>query len=475
MKLFNVPDSLIARREECKNALPAYRTEFMRDRDRILYATAFRRLAGKTQIYTVGADDHKRNRLTHTLEVAQIARTVAQGLRLDPNLAEAIALAHDFGHTPFGHAGERMLHDIMIPESNYVKTSPFYKTKYKNIEDQFKREKEEKINYCNHAFGFKHNLQSARVSAVLEDSYLGENGENIGLNLTNFSLYGMIIHSKLKYQENDSYPNFKNELDCFFKMKNSKEDAWSFEAFIVRWADEISQWHHDLEDAMRGKALPIERICQTIKKSLNNHLDENSITILDNISNSSKMDRKAIAQLSHIVVNTLVNSLIDKSKENFETIKNELNQKEINRSEKVFMEYDSLGLSIPKEAIIKIHEDINYEEFEGIIKGSVHHSRNVERMNEKGKYIIRKLFEAYYAHPQQLPDGPILHLLVDTGEYPTIDDAKQKGIGEARVHFDKVMENPNIHVKCVLMRRICDHIASMTDHYAIEEYNNLYG
>ena len=167
MKLFNVPDSLIARREECKNALPAYRTEFMRDRDRILYATAFRRLAGKTQIYTVGADDHKRNRLTHTLEVAQIARTVAQGLRLDPNLAEAIALAHDFGHTPFGHAGERMLHDIMIPESNYVKTSPFYKTKYKNIEDQFKREKEEKINYCNHAFGFKHNLQSARVSAVL--------------------------------------------------------------------------------------------------------------------------------------------------------------------------------------------------------------------------------------------------------------------------------------------------------------------
>lgn len=475
MKLFNVPDSLITRREVCGIPLPVYRTEFMRDRDRILYATAFRRLAGKTQIYTVGADDHKRNRLTHTLEVAQIARTVALGLKLNADLAEAIALAHDFGHTPFGHAGEKMLNDIMIPESLYVKTSPFYCAKYKSIQEQFLREKADKKDYCNQAFGFKHNLQSARVSAVLEDSYLGKNGENIGLNLTNFSLYGMIIHSKLKYNECDFYPNFQNELDCFFKMKNSKSYAWSFEAYIVKWADEIAQWHHDLEDAMRGKALPIERICWTINKSLKGQLDLNSIQILECISKNSKMDRKTIAQLSHIVVNTLVNSLIAKSKENFEIVENELNEKGIDSSERVFLEYDDLGLSIPKEEIINIHSDINYEEFEGIIKGSVHYSRNVERMNEKGKYIIRKLFEAYYAHPQQLPDGPILHLLVDTGKYQNIDGAKQNGVGEARILFDKVMENPDIYVKCVLMRRICDHIASMTDHYAMEEYNNLYG
>ena len=98
-------------------------------------------------------------------------------------------------------------------------------------------------------------------------------------------------------------------------------------------------------------------------------------------------------------------------------------------------------------------------------------------MNEKGKYIIRKLFEAYYAHPQQLPDGPILHFLVDMGsdKYRNIDDAKEAGIGEARVEFDKIIKNPNVYVECMLMRRICDHIASMTDHYAIEEYNNLYG
>ena len=141
MELFNIPDSLITRRENYEEILPPYRTEFMRDRDRILYATAFRRLAGKTQIYTVGTDDHKRNRLTHTLEVAQIARTVAQGLNLNSDLAEAIALAHDFGHTPFGHAGERMLNDIMIPESNYIKGSPFFAVKYESIEKQFEREK----------------------------------------------------------------------------------------------------------------------------------------------------------------------------------------------------------------------------------------------------------------------------------------------------------------------------------------------
>ena len=93
-------------------------------------------------------------------------------------------------------------------------------------------------------------------------------------------------------------------------------------------------------------------------------------------------------------------------------------------------------------------------------------------MNEKGKYIIRKLFEAYYAHPQQLSDGAILHILVDTQyentesnrTYKNIDEAIKNGIGVARMDFDELIRNPNIWVRCILMRRICDHIASMTDH-----------
>lgn len=475
MKLFNVPNELIKREKSNDDILPDYRTEFMRDRDRIMYATTFRRLAGKTQIYTVGADDHKRNRLTHTLEVSQISRTIAQGLGLNSDLAEAIALAHDFGHAPFGHAGERMLHDIMIPESSAIKCSPLYKRKYENIVHQFKREKVKKADYYNYAFGFKHNLQSARVCAVLEDSYRGNDGKNIGLNLTNFSLYGMMIHSKLKYNEDDLYLVFHNEFDELFKIKDSDVYAWSFEAFIVSWADEIAQWHHDLEDAMRGDALPIELICSTIKNSLKSCLSDNDIKLMDNICKRDKLDRRTIAELSHIVVNTLVDNIIKCTRKNFDIIRKELEKKGVNEAAQVFKEYEKLELPIPKENVVALCSDIDTKKFEGIIKGSVHHSRNVERMNEKGKYIIRKLFEAYYAHPQQLPDGPILHLLVDCGKYATIDDAKNKGVGQARVIFENLMKNPDIYVKCVLMRRICDHIASMTDHYAIDEYNNLYG
>lgn len=121
--------------KETKTA--SYRNDFMRDRDRIMYCNAFRRLDGKTQIYLIGSDDHRRNRLTHTLEVAQIARTISQALGLDEDLTEAIALGHDLGHTPFGHAGERMLNRIMIPESTVkVPESPLYvgNTDYKICE-----------------------------------------------------------------------------------------------------------------------------------------------------------------------------------------------------------------------------------------------------------------------------------------------------------------------------------------------------
>ena len=475
MKLFNVPSELISRNNKSENDLPSYRTEFMRDRDRILYATAFRRLAGKTQIYTVGLDDHRRNRLTHTLEVSQIARTVSYALGLNQDLAEAIALAHDFGHTPFGHAGETMLNEIMIPNSQYVKNSPYYETNPEDIIQRFSIENVYDSNYYNYAYGFKHNLQSARVCAVLEDSYRNKKGKNIGLNLTNFTLYGTLIHSKLKYDKNPNYLNFQIEFENLLFMKGSDKYAWSFEAYIVAICDEIAQWHHDLEDAMRGHAIPINKICDVILSVLKNYLEKTDEEKIEKICENEKMDRKTIAELSHIVVNTLVNTLITTAKDNFNVLSAELKEKGINNSIELFKKYDSLGLSIKKEKIIGLPSAIMTDEFASIVHGAVHYSRIVVRMNEKGRYIIRKLFEAYYSHPQQLPDGPILHFLVETGEYESIDRVKGVGIGEARCRFEKIMENPNIHMKCVLMRRICDHISSMTDRYAIDEYKNLYG
>lgn len=473
---FRVPDHLVVRYYDGGDTLPEYRTEFMRDRDRLMYATAFRRLSGKTQIYTVGSDDHRKNRLTHTLEVAQIARTIASALDLDPDLAEAIALGHDFGHTPFGHAGERMLHDIMIPNSKYVKRSPYYHNGLKEIKRRFEREAPES-EYIDHAFGFKHNLQSVRVGALLEDSYRDNDKKNIGLNLTNFTLYGMMMHSKEFYEDDAAYPNFQNEFDKQMKLKDNNEYAWSFEADIVRWADDIAQWHHDLEDAMREGVLPLRKICDTILSSLENVIDETDKEKLASFDDQSLMDRRCIAELSHIVVNTLVNDLVETSQENLKKLKDTLNRKKLDDSVQVFTNYNELEFELPRDHIISLSSKIHVKTFKDTIRASIHHSRNVERMNEKGKYIIRKLFEAYYSHPQQLPDGPILHLLVDTGstKYKNIDDAKKAGVGEARVEFDKVLNNPKIDIECMLMRRICDHIASMTDHYAIEEYNNLYG
>lgn len=474
---FNVPDSLVVRHYNEGDTLPPYRTEFMRDRDRLMYATAFRRLSGKTQIYTVGRDDHRKNRLTHTLEVSQIARTIAIALGFNPDLAEAIALGHDFGHTPFGHAGERMLHDILIPNSSYVKKSPFYQKNFDKIRDRFERENKNEMESLEYVFGFKHNIQSVRVTALLEDSYRNKNKENIGLNLTNFTLYGMMIHSAEKYNDGDEYPNFQNFFSEKMRIKGDNGFAWSFEAYIVKWADDIAQWHHDLEDAMREGVLPLKKICATIRESLETALIEEDKSKLADIEQVTKMDRKCIAELSHIVVNTLVNDLVDTSIRNFADLKEQLDKKGITDPVELYKHYDEMRLEIQRDQVIGISKKINKDIFKDTIKASIHHSRNVERMNEKGKYIIRKLFEAYYAHPQQLPDGPILHLLVDlkSPKYKNIDDAREAGIGEARVEFDRIIQNPSIYVECMLMRRICDHIASMTDHYAIEEYNNLYG
>lgn len=146
---FSAPVELAKRKGKVESENQVYRTDFMRDRDRVLYCSAFRRLSGKTQIYLTGTDDHQRNRLTHTLEVSQIARTISHALRLDCNLTEAIALGHDLGHTPFGHAGEQMLHEIMSPSDTVlVKKSPM-----NNVENLINGTFQESM------LGFKHNIK----------------------------------------------------------------------------------------------------------------------------------------------------------------------------------------------------------------------------------------------------------------------------------------------------------------------------
>jgi dGTPase len=170
------------------------RTCFQRDRDRIIHTKAFRRLIHKTQVFLAPRGDHYRTRLTHTIEVSQIARTIARALRLNEDLTEAIALGHDLGHTPFGHAGEEILRQI-------------------------------------YPGGFEHYKQSLRVVDILE-----RNGK--GLNLTYEVRNGIVHHSKGK--------------GAIF---NAKKKATTLEGQIVRVSDIIAYVNHDLDDAMRSGVL----------------------------------------------------------------------------------------------------------------------------------------------------------------------------------------------------------------------------
>ena len=167
-----------------------YRTEFQRDRARIIHSRAFRRLEYKTQVFLNGTADHLRTRLTHTFEVASVSRTIARALALNEDLTEAIALAHDLGHSPFGHSGEEMLAECMREHG-----------------------------------GFEHNRQSLRVVELLEAAYPAFPG----LNLTCEVLEGLQKHG----------------------APNDKEKRWpSLEAQVADLADEITYYSHDLDDAL---------------------------------------------------------------------------------------------------------------------------------------------------------------------------------------------------------------------------------
>jgi len=181
----------------------AHRTAFQRDRDRIVHSSAFRRLEYKTQVFVYHEGDHLRNRLTHTLEASQIARTLARMLRLNEELAEAVVLAHDLGHTPFGHAGERVLADLMKAHGD-----------------------------------FDHNRQSLRIVDLLEERY----PEFRGLNLTYETREGILKHGcswehPLPVPEPTAQPNL--------------------EAQVADHADEIAYTNHDLDDGLRSGLLSL--------------------------------------------------------------------------------------------------------------------------------------------------------------------------------------------------------------------------
>ncbi|HEY2546433.1 MAG TPA: deoxyguanosinetriphosphate triphosphohydrolase [Candidatus Acidoferrum sp.] len=188
-----------------------YRSEFARDRDRIIHSRAFRRLEAKTQVFTIRYSDHFRNRLTHTLEVAQIARTVAGALGLNTEFAETLALVHDIGHPPFGHAGEQKLDELM----------------------------------CVHGSRFNHNLQALRIVEQFESPYL----DFPGLNLTFEVREGIIKHS-----HDYTAAEFSYLAEYLLDLRTPLEGQ------LIDWVDEIAYNTADLDDALEAELLNLDTL-----------------------------------------------------------------------------------------------------------------------------------------------------------------------------------------------------------------------
>jgi dGTPase len=219
------------------------RTAFQVDKDRILYSNAFRRLKQKTQVFLNPSGDEYRTRLTHTLETAQIARTIARAMFLNEDLTEAIALGHDLGHTPFGHGGETVLKEIFSP-------------------------------------AFTHQAQSLRVVQVLEN-------DGQGLNLTEEVRDGILKHSK---GYGKIMPDDPDELPA------------TMEGRVVRVADIMAYLNHDLDDAIRSGVIVRQQIPEQVKRELGRNHDERITTMMtDLIAHSHARDGQYILEMSDAV------------------------------------------------------------------------------------------------------------------------------------------------------------------------------
>ena len=238
---------------------PQGRSEFQRDRDRIIHSGAFRRLEYKTQVFVNHEGDLFRTRLTHSIEVAQIARSIARRLNLNEDLAEAISLAHDLGHTPFGHAGQ------------------------------------DALNECMQAYGgFEHNLQSVRVVDLLEERYATFDG----LNLCFETREGMLKHCRREQAEQ------LGELGERF-IKNQRP---SLEGQIANLADEIAYNNHDVDDGLRSGLITLEQL-ETVPL-VAEHLQEVRAAYPD------LAGRRVVHEVVRRMINTLVTDLIAQSAAN---------------------------------------------------------------------------------------------------------------------------------------------------------------
>ena len=317
--------------------LNKYRSPFQRDRDRIIHSASFRRLKHKTQVFVNTEGDHYRTRITHSLEVAQIARSITRYMALNDDLAETLSLAHDLGHTPFGHAGE------------------------------------ESLNECMYSYGgFDHNLQTLRIVMFLENKYL----KFKGLNLSIETLEGLLKHNGPCI--------YKKKIDDLIGLNNLKgkinlSKFPSLEAQIAALSDDIAYNNHDIQDGIRAKLF-----------NLNDLLDISffkEILMKKYRNIKSKNNDILIYQIIRDSIDLMVKDLIKNSIKNIKNNKIK-NIKDVHSSNKSIISLSSKFQNIEKE--IKF-----------FLKVKMYNNKNVLKKNNQGKTIIKKLFNSISKNPRK--------------------------------------------------------------------------
>jgi dGTPase len=386
------------------------RAAYARDRDRLLHSRAFRRLKHKTQVFIPFEGDHFRTRLTHTLEVAQIARSVARALSLNEDLAEAIAYGHDLGHTPFGHSGELVL-DALLRGDDAALAVPRETARATGA--------------------FKHNYQSLRVVDRLERRY-----SHPGLNLSHDVREGILKHTEWK-------KDFPFPLDHPEGLRLSS--GGSLEAQVVNWSDEIAQQAHDLED---GLSMVAEDKIEELEISRRIR------------GRRGTPERAALrrADLVRGLYNDMVADLIRRS----ETRMGEFREKRRIRTTEDFYR---IRERLPANLVAFSPEGLRrYRELKEFVYRNIIHSFPIARRDGRARLVVRGLFVAFHDNPRLLPDDVLAQYRDETGcrylrDVPLPDVPK-----EVAAHY---------RFQPPLLRAIADYIAGMTDKFALQEFESL--
>lgn len=349
-----------------KEAPPEFRTEYQRDRDRVIHSRAFRRLEYKTQVFLNGTGDHLRTRLTHTMEVAAIARNISRALQLNEDLTETIALAHDLGHSPFGHTGEAALNQLMKKHG-----------------------------------GFEHNRQSLRVVELLEQKYPRFSGLN------------------LSWEVREGLAKHYTSYDHPARRKGFDAKSSSLEAQVANLADEITYSSHDLDDGLTARLLSEKQLNRDVAVWRQAALAvKKSFGVLPDESRRYYIIRCIIDDQVKDVVNTSEAAILSAG---------------VNSADDVRLQAGSLIQNSPKRRALNL-------ELREYLYKNLYYNPEVNEPNRRAVRMLEELFRHLIQHPQEI--GDLFRKRARKDGWP---------------------------------RAVCDYLAGMTDRYAIQAHQRLFG